>query len=119
MAAKIKVDTKPVEGAIRLQSKRYGADPVSRYVVGYKQEYAVFVHENLEAHHPVGQAKFLEQPARTMAKELAALIRGLLKAGKALRVALLTAGLKLQAASQKLCPVDTGALKNSAFTKLE
>ena len=24
--------------------------------------YAVYVHENLEAHHPVGQAKYLEQP---------------------------------------------------------
>lgn len=24
--------------------------------------YAIYVHENLEAHHPVGQAKFLEQP---------------------------------------------------------
>ncbi len=24
--------------------------------------YAIFVHENLEAHHPVGQAKYLEQP---------------------------------------------------------
>ena len=24
--------------------------------------YAVHVHENLQAHHPVGQAKFLEQP---------------------------------------------------------
>ena len=28
--------------------------------VGFKTEYALYVHENLESHHPVGQAKFLE-----------------------------------------------------------
>lgn len=28
--------------------------------VGFNAAYAVFVHENLEAYHPVGQAKFLE-----------------------------------------------------------
>lgn len=29
-------------------------------VVGYGAEYAIWVHENLEAHHNVGQSKFLE-----------------------------------------------------------
>ncbi len=43
--------------------------------VGYTQEYAVFVHENLEAHHPIGQAKFLEQPARDLRPDMIALIR--------------------------------------------
>ena len=37
--------------------------------------YAVLVHENLTAHHPVGQAKYLEQPVleamRTLEAELA------------------------------------------------
>lgn len=28
--------------------------------VGYSAAYALYVHENLEAHHTVGQAKFLE-----------------------------------------------------------
>jgi hypothetical protein len=32
--------------------------------VGYQASYAVFVHENLEAKHTNGQAKFLEQPLR-------------------------------------------------------
>lgn len=32
--------------------------------------YALPVHENLSAHHPVGQAKFLEQPALSMAANL-------------------------------------------------
>jgi len=28
--------------------------------LGFHTDYAVYVHENLQAHHPVGQAKFLE-----------------------------------------------------------
>lgn len=35
-----------------------------QYEIGYDEEYAIFVHENLLAHHPHGQAKFLEQPYR-------------------------------------------------------
>lgn len=34
---------------------------------GAAASYAVYVHENLEAHHPVGQAKFLEEPAKRRA----------------------------------------------------
>jgi hypothetical protein len=30
--------------------------------LGFGTDYAVYVHENLTARHPVGQAKFLEQP---------------------------------------------------------
>lgn len=29
-------------------------------IVSYGTDYAVFVHEDLEAHHPIGRAKFLE-----------------------------------------------------------
>ena len=36
---------------------------------------------------------------------------------KGLRRGLLKAGLMLQRASQKVVPIDTGALKNSAFTR--
>jgi hypothetical protein len=38
--------------------------------VGYTAGYALYVHENLKAHHPVGQAKFLEQPARQKQTEI-------------------------------------------------
>jgi len=39
-------------------------DSVSVSVVagGPAEAYALIVHENLRAHHPVGQAKYLEQP---------------------------------------------------------
>ena len=88
-------------------------------VVGFTQKYAVYVHENLEAHHPVGQAKFLEQPARELAPELGRMIVENLKRRRSMSQALLLAGLRLQREAQLLCPVDTGALKGSAFTKLE
>lgn len=86
-------------------------------VVGYTQQYAIYVHENLTAHHPVGQAKYLEQPFRMMQDEIAEIVADLLKQGKTMEQALLVAGLRLQRESQLLCPVDTGALKASAFTR--
>jgi hypothetical protein len=94
-------------------------DPTVRLVVGYDQEYAVYVHERLDLFHPVGQAKFLEQPARQYAAAMGRRVSQAMKAGKPLKQALLEAGLLLQAESQKLVPVDTGALRASAFTRVE
>lgn len=37
-------------------------DSSGKKLASYDVGYAVFVHENLEAHHEVGQAKYLEQP---------------------------------------------------------
>lgn len=88
-------------------------------IVGYTAAYALYVHEDLEAHHPVGQAKYLEQPAREMRKELAVIVQKVVKAGGTLEQGLLIAGLRLQRASQMLVPVDTGNLKASAFTRIE
>jgi hypothetical protein len=89
--------------------------------VGYTAAYAVHVHENMETQHPVGQAKFLEQPAREMSNngQLGATVRKNLLAGKTMSQSLLIAGLLLQRESMKLCPVDTGALRASAFTRLD
>lgn len=88
-------------------------------IVGYTQNYALHVHENLEAGHPNGgQAKFLEQPAREMRKQLAQIISDQLKRGRTMEQAMYVAGLVLQGESQKLVPVDTGALKASAFTRV-
>lgn len=88
-------------------------------IVGYTANYALFVHENLEARHPVGQAKFLEQPARQNAKEYAAIIKTGYRRTGTLLPGLLLAGLRLQRDSQKLVPIDTGNLKGSAFTRKE
>lgn len=38
--------------------------------VSFMQFYAVFVHENLHAYHPVGEAKYLENAVRAMLPRL-------------------------------------------------
>lgn len=91
-------------------------DKPASVIVGYTQSYAVHVHENLQAVHPVGQAKYLEQPARMYANEIAAIVRQAYQRGVRLGLALVMGGLRLQRESQKLVPVDTAALKGSAFT---
>ena len=88
--------------------------------VGYTAQYAIYVHENLEANHPNGgQAKFLEQPARELQPVLAKIISNSMKSGSTLEQGMLMAGLHLQGESQKLVPIDTGNLKASAFTRLQ
>lgn len=106
-----------VQKALKALDQKTGKS--ASVIVGYTQEYAIHVHENLEAYHPVGQAKYLEQPARELSSELGQLVKTLMRQGVAMVTALLLAGLRLQRASQELVPVDTGALKNSAFTKVQ
>ena len=44
-------------------------------IVGYVAEYAVYVHENMEARHKPGkEAKFLEKPAKEKRKEILEII---------------------------------------------
>lgn len=46
-------------------------------IVSYRTDYALFVHEDLEARHTPGkQAKFLEQPLREKRDRIAAIVRG-------------------------------------------
>ena len=97
-----------------------------RVVVGYQAPYAVYVHENLEAFHSNGQAKYLETVLR---EHKSAVINTFTATYKrvsrnqppmvATRAGLLAAGLFVQAESQRLVPVRTGFLKRSAFTRLE
>lgn len=108
-----------VVNALRAKAAASRKDADVSAVVGYTAAYALFVHENLEAIHKVGQAKFLEQPARQYADELGRIVRDALRAGKTMGQAMLLAALRLQRESQLLCPVDTGAMKGSAFTRLE
>lgn len=61
------VDITPIDtGALRAsaftEADRQGKNP--SVIVGFEEEYAIYVHENLEAHHDIGQAKFLEQPLK-------------------------------------------------------
>jgi len=68
---------------------------------------------------PGAQAKFLEQPFREMRPEMVELVIKARRKGAGIVPSLLYAGLRLQRASQKLVPVDTGNLKGSAFTERE
>lgn len=85
--------------------------------VGYTMPYAVYVHENLEAEHPIGQAKFLEQPARMYKDTLAYIVRERLKRKRSLKEALQAAGEFLLEKSRELVPVDTGKLYRSGYVK--
>lgn len=102
-----------------LKRRRRGATARASVNVGYTQSYAVHVHENLDAFHHVGQAKFLEQPARELAGsgELGRIVSNAYVSHGGLGDALVIGGLRLQRASQQLVPIDTGALKASAFTR--
>ena len=114
---------------------------MSSVEVGYTAAYALYVHEAVAMKlkgkprsvrrgkkkgsrgkywDPQGraQAKFLEEPARTMEGELGRVVQAVYKKTKNMEKALLTAGLRLQRESQQRCPVDTGNLKNSAFTRV-
>jgi hypothetical protein len=121
-----------------LRRRAAAADEASQasVVVGYTASYALFVHENMEMklkgqprpspHHgrywdpqDRAQPKFLEAPARYLQPELRKMIKDALAHGQTTAQALLQAGLRLQRESQLLVPVDTGALKASAFTRLE
>jgi cell division protein ZapA (FtsZ GTPase activity inhibitor) len=86
-------------------------------VVGYSQSYALEVHERTDVKRRVGQPKFLETAARSLESDIRNMIR---RAGREkLAEAMLRAGLLIQRESQKLTPVDTSALRASAFTTTE
>ncbi len=84
--------------------------------------YAIYVHENLEARHTEGQrAKFLSDPVEYATEkfidELNDQIKQLIKNGMSVRQAIISAALRWQRASQQVVPVDTGNLKGSFFTE--
>lgn len=63
----------PVDtGALRASafSRKEGTPDQVVWKVGYTQYYAVYVHEGTHMNFKVGQAKFLEEPARLLADEL-------------------------------------------------
>lgn len=88
------------------------------YIVGYTQNYGLYVHERLDLNHPNGgQAKFLEQPAREYRRQIINVIKNSYVTLQDLSKAMAFGALYLQKLSMKLVPVDTGALRASAFTR--
>ena len=102
----------------KLAKAKAGGGRVSVHV-GYTQNYAIYVHENLNAKHPVGKAKFLEDPFKELSPKAGRIVAAHMKQGKTLEEAIVLLGLLLQRNSQEEVPIDTGALRASAFTRLE
>lgn len=86
-------------------------------VVGYSQSYALEVHERTDVKHKVGQSKYLETAARSNEHAIRQTLRE--ATPDKLPETMLKAGLLIQRESQLLVPVDTSALKASAFTTVE
>lgn len=89
-------------------------------VVGYTQNYAVYVHEDLNAKHKKGRtAKYLEKAVAMVAPLAGDIVAEATKAGRTVAQGMLLIGLRIQRESMKLVPIDTGALRASAFTARE
>lgn len=69
----VPIDTGALRNSAFTRHEGTGFDTAVR--VGYTVEYGVYVHENLMAHHPIGQAKFLEQPLNQRRNEMRALFK--------------------------------------------
>lgn len=111
--------TREFERKIGDKAKKMARETSRPVVVGYTQSYAIHVHENKEMHHTVGKAKYLEDPAKKHRKKIGNIIVFFYKRTGNLLLAMIQGGLFLQRESQQEVPVDTGALKNSAFTRPE
>ena len=113
-----------VISALQQLKKRYYETKPPPVVVGYTQSYALYVHE-VPANHSkrgrTGKWKYLTDPARRLNNDgtLKDMILSAIQQGTQLNLAMLRAGMRLQRESQQEVPVDTSALKASAFTAYE
>ena len=107
--------SKELQRKLRRLSK--GVIGENSVTVGYTQNYALIVHENRNAKHKKGKvAGYLLDPANQKADQISKRITQVTAKTGSLEKGLLQGGLFLQRISQKVVPVDTGALKASAFT---
>lgn len=88
-------------------------------LVGYSQNYALHVHER-DVYHETGTWKYLEKAYKEVYPSILHTIKEVYKKTGSVQKGLLISGLRIQRVSQdKYCPVDTGALKASAWTATE
>lgn len=128
--------SKATAGALLLQLKNLEREAEEgenlSIAVGYEAEYAMWVHELVDMvlqgeprpsgkgvyWGPSGQAKFLEEPARRLRREMADIIVKSMSTDRRrgdLEYAMLLAARYLLRESQKLVPVEYGDLKKSGF----
>lgn len=100
---------------IRKRRSKAIGDGMAVTKVGFTADHAVPVHERLDVHHPIGQAKYLEQPLRTEEKPMADIVKKRLMARETLKSAQVSAAQHLIKVALPLVPVDTGELRSSWF----
>lgn len=81
--------------------------------VVFEAPYAVYVHEDLEAYHPHGEAKFLEKTARRKRAAIQAAIQAKLMRKRSVQEAAVAGAEVLLAETLPLVPIDTGYLYDS------
>ncbi len=119
MAGKTRISVEGVERVVESLRHHGRKHRNVKFVVGFQAFYALWVHEKLDVSHPTGQAKFLEEPARTQGNAIAAACRQAMKAGADLEVGLKASADKLLELAKARVPVDTGFLRDSGFVRKE
>ncbi len=87
--------------------------------VGFSAPYAVYVHENLQARHANGEAKFLENAAKKVGGKMRVAVQTALNQKKALASGLDKAGNILLDEARRRVPVLTGFLRDSGFVVVQ
>jgi hypothetical protein len=104
---------------LRALANRSMKQDTGAVVVGYTQHYAVYVHE-IPMRHKEGKVwKYLEDPFRRLAPEILGIVEKVYWATGSVLKGLLVAALRIQRESMKIVPIDTGALRASAYTSTE
>jgi hypothetical protein len=110
--------TKVAHNIKRIKENTIRETPIT-FGISFLAPHAIHVHEDLEAHHEQGQAKFVEQPLRENASDLSKMVKQLVREGKTLRQAILiTANWVLEEKIKPIVPVDTGELRDSGKVKV-
>lgn len=119
MKFNVKINGIPgIQDLLKKRQTSLGSKVLNSIDIGYTAPYAIYVHEDLQANHTVGQAKFLEQPLRQNIQKVVANVSRAVASGRPLSEALLAEGKRIEILSKQLVPVDTGYLKKSSFVRV-
>lgn len=113
------VGIEAVNAKLRALANRSMSKDNGVVIVGYTQRYAVYVHEVPAQHKEGKEWKYLESVVRRLSNEIVRIVEGVYRATNSITKGLLVAGLRIQRESMQIVPIDTGALRASAYTDLE
>ena len=71
----VPVDTGALKSSAYTKLVDEGSPATIAVEVGFTQHYAIYVHEDPNAHHPVGKYKYLEDPAREGQEEMTEIVK--------------------------------------------